>query len=138
MAGILIVEDERVAAWNIQSALEKFGYTVVANIGSGDKAVGLAGTLKPDLVLMDIRLPGEIDGIEAAARIRNQFKIPVVYLTAYTDRPLRLSHQTLQTRRASHHHHHSFASLSIRKTITSNTAMANIDLKQHRRWHNNH
>ncbi|MEI2578870.1 diguanylate cyclase domain-containing protein [Scytonema sp. PRP1] len=85
MAGILIVEDERVAAWNIQSALEKFGYTVVANIGSGDKAVGLAGTLKPDLVLMDIRLPGEIDGIEAAARIRNQFKIPVVYLTAYTD-----------------------------------------------------
>lgn len=85
MAGILIVEDERVAAWNIQSALEKFGYTVVANVSSGDKAVGLAGTLKPDLVLMDIRLPGEIDGIEAAARIRNQYKIPIVYLTAYTD-----------------------------------------------------
>lgn len=85
MAGILIVEDERVAAWNIQSALERFGYTVVANIAYAEKAVGLAETLKPDLVLMDIRLPGEIDGIEAAARIRNQYHIPVVYLTAHTD-----------------------------------------------------
>ncbi|MBD2776631.1 diguanylate cyclase domain-containing protein [Iningainema tapete] len=85
MADILIVEDERVAAWNIQAALERFGYQVVGNVASGEKAVGLAEILKPDLVLMDIRLPGEIDGIEAAKRIRNQFYIPVVYLTAYAD-----------------------------------------------------
>lgn len=85
MAGILIVEDERVAAWNIQAALEKFGYTVVGNVASGEAAISQAETLKPDLVLMDIRLPGEIDGIEAAARIRNQFQIPVVYLSAYAD-----------------------------------------------------
>jgi diguanylate cyclase (GGDEF)-like protein/PAS domain S-box-containing protein len=85
MAGILIVEDERVAAWNIQTALEKFGYTVVANVSSGKKAVSLTETLKPDLVLMDIQLPGEIDGIEAAAKIRNQFSIPVVYLSAHSD-----------------------------------------------------
>lgn len=85
MAGILIVEDERVAAWNLQAALERFGYTVVGNVASGEKAVGLAETLKPDLVLMDIRLQGEIDGIEAAARIRNQFQIPIVYLTAYAN-----------------------------------------------------
>ncbi len=84
MVDILIVEDERVAAWNIQVALQNFGYTVVANVASGKKAVHLAETLKPDLVLMDIRLPGEIDGIEAATRIRNQFQIPVVYLTAHS------------------------------------------------------
>ncbi|MEC4815448.1 MAG: diguanylate cyclase [Scytonema sp. PMC 1069.18] len=85
MADIIIVEDERVAAWNIQAALEKFGYTVVANVASGEKAVLLAETLKPDLVLMDICLPGEIDGIEAATKIRNRFHIPIVYLTAHTD-----------------------------------------------------
>ncbi|BAY47077.1 diguanylate cyclase with PAS/PAC and GAF sensors [Scytonema sp. HK-05] len=85
MAGILIVENERVAAWNIQAGLEKFGYTVVGNVALGEKAVDLAEKLKPDLVLMDIRLQGEIDGIEAAARIRNQFQIPVVYLTAHAD-----------------------------------------------------
>jgi diguanylate cyclase (GGDEF)-like protein/PAS domain S-box-containing protein len=85
MAGILIVEDERVAAWNIQAALEKFGYTVVANVSSGERAVLLAEALKPDLVLMDIRLPGAIDGIEAAAKIRNQFRIPIVFLTAHAE-----------------------------------------------------
>ncbi len=85
MVDILIVEDERVAAWNIQVALQNFGYTVVANVASGKKGVDLAETLKPDLVLIDIRLPGEMDGIEAATRIRNQFHIPVVYLTAHSN-----------------------------------------------------
>ncbi|MUH00003.1 diguanylate cyclase [Scytonema sp. UIC 10036] len=85
MAGILIVEDERVVAWNLQASLEKLGYTVAGNITSGEKAVDLAATLTPDLILMDIRLQGSMDGIEAATRIRERLNIPIVYLTAYAD-----------------------------------------------------
>lgn len=73
MAGILIVEDERVVAWNLQTSLEKLGYVVAGNIASGEKAVDLAEKLKPDLILMDIRLQGSMDGIEAAARIRDRY-----------------------------------------------------------------
>ncbi|GAA6621896.1 diguanylate cyclase domain-containing protein [Scytonema sp. NUACC26] len=87
MAGILIVEDERVVAWNLQASLEKLGYTIAGNITSGEKAVDLAETLKPDLILMDIRLQGSMDGIEAAAKIRACWYIPIVYLTAYADEP---------------------------------------------------
>lgn len=84
-ARILIVEDERIVAFNIQGRLEELGYTVVAATSSGEDAIKAIGSQKPDLVLMDIKLKGNIDGIEAAERIRNQFQIPVVYLTAYTD-----------------------------------------------------
>ncbi|KAF3886182.1 MULTISPECIES: diguanylate cyclase domain-containing protein [Nostocales] len=87
MAGILIVEDERVVAWNLQTSLEKLGYVVAGNIASGEKAVDLAEKLKPDLILMDIRLQGSMDGIEAAARIRDRLHIPIIYLTAYADEP---------------------------------------------------
>jgi len=82
---ILIVEDEGVVAKDIQGRLERLGYAIVGIAYSGDKAVEAAGRLSPDLVLMDIKLRGDMDGIEAARQIRDSFNIPVIYLTAYTD-----------------------------------------------------
>lgn len=85
MAKLLIVEDEGVVAWHIQEALEKLGHTVIATIACGEKAITIAQANQPDLILMDIRLKGKVDGIEAAQKIRERFNIPVVFLTAYAD-----------------------------------------------------
>jgi PAS domain S-box-containing protein len=85
MAKLLIVEDEGVVAWHIQEALENLGHIVVASIASGQKAIEIAEQNQPDLVFMDIRLKGEVDGIKAAQEIRTRFNIPVIYLTAYAD-----------------------------------------------------
>ena len=84
-SSILIVEDEFVIAKDIQISLENMGYIVCAIVSSGEEAITKAKKEKPDLVLMDIILKGEIDGIEAARQIRSLFKIPIVYLTAYAD-----------------------------------------------------
>ena len=85
MAKLLIVEDEGVVAWHIQEALENLGHTVVASVASGNKAIEIAAETQPDLVLMDIRLKGDIDGIEAAREIKARFHTPIIYLTAYSD-----------------------------------------------------
>ena len=82
---ILIVEDESVVAMDIESRLRNLGYTVVASVPSGEAALAEAQKNAPDLVLMDIMLKGEMDGIEAAALIRSRFNIPFIYLTAYAD-----------------------------------------------------
>ena len=84
-AKILIVEDENIVAFNIQNRLEGLGYIVTAVISSGEVALQNVVETCPDLVLMDIKLKGPIDGIQAAEQIRKEFQIPVVYLTAYTD-----------------------------------------------------
>lgn len=84
-AKILIVEDENIVAFNIQNRLEGLGYTVTAVTSSGEVALQKIAETCPDLVLMDIKLKGTLDGIQAAEQIRNEFQIPVVYLTAYTD-----------------------------------------------------
>jgi PAS domain S-box-containing protein len=84
-ARILIVEDESIVALNIQNRLEELGYDVAGKISSGEVAIQTVEETHPDLVLMDIKLKGRVDGIEAAAQIRNRFQTPVVYLTAYTD-----------------------------------------------------
>jgi PAS domain S-box-containing protein len=85
MAKILVVEDESIVAWDIKETLEKLGHTVVDLVGSGTEAICSAVTASPDLVLMDIRLSGDMDGITAGNEIYLQFKIPVVYLTAHAD-----------------------------------------------------
>lgn len=85
MARILIVEDESVVAWDLEESLERLGYTVMATVTSGDEAISISSTIKPDLILMDIMLEGDIDGIAAGQRIRDSFNIPVVYLTAHAD-----------------------------------------------------
>ncbi len=84
-ASILIVEDDRVVARDIQHHLAGFGYTVAGTTAFGEDAVRLAEEARPDLVLMDIRLAGAMDGIEAARRLRERCRVPVVYLTAYAD-----------------------------------------------------
>jgi diguanylate cyclase (GGDEF)-like protein/PAS domain S-box-containing protein len=86
-ARILVVEDESIVAADIQDRLESLGYEVPTTVASGEKAVERAGALRPDLVLMDIRLKGRMDGVEAADQIRQRFGIPVVYLTANADHP---------------------------------------------------
>lgn len=85
MAKILVVEDENIVAWDIKETLEKLGHTVVDLVVSGAEAIGASVIGNPDLVLMDIRLEGEMDGIAAGDEIYHQLKIPVVYLTAHAD-----------------------------------------------------
>ncbi|MBD2258810.1 diguanylate cyclase [Pseudanabaena sp. FACHB-2040] len=85
MANVLIVEDEPIAAWNIREALEQLGHQIVDEVTSGQQAIDTARLIRPDLVLMDIRLTGEIDGIEAAETIQGHLSIPVIFLTAYAD-----------------------------------------------------
>src|SRR4051812_37196128 len=82
---ILVVEDEGIVAMEIQNRLNSMGYAVVAVVPAGEAAIKKAGELQPDLVLMDIRLKGKLDGISAAEQIRAQFDIPVIFLTAYAD-----------------------------------------------------
>jgi PAS domain S-box-containing protein len=82
---ILVVEDEKMLAEGIRSILESYGYKVASVATSGEEAVQKSELFDPDLVLMDVSLKGGMDGIEAADKIRNQFRIPVVYVTAFTN-----------------------------------------------------
>lgn len=84
-ANILIVEDDRVVARDIRQQLERMGHAVVATTADGEQAVALAAKSQAGLVLMDIRLGGRVDGVEAARRLRAQCEIPVIFLTAYAD-----------------------------------------------------
>ncbi|MEH2160155.1 MAG: EAL domain-containing protein [Nostoc sp.] len=82
---ILVVEDEFIVAMDIQNRLRKFGYTVLGLVDSGEEAIKKAATDSLDLILMDIHLKGEMDGVEAAQIIHNIFNIPIIYLTANGD-----------------------------------------------------
>jgi len=86
-AKILIVEDDFIVARDLRHHLTRAGHTVVGVAARGERALPLVVDSSPDLVLMDIRLAGELDGIEVARRIRQIRQIPVVYLTAYADDP---------------------------------------------------
>jgi response regulator NasT len=81
---VLLVEDEGLVAAGLRGQLEEIGHQVVGLATDGHQAVGLASSLDPDLIIMDIRIPG-MDGIEAARAILSQKAIPIVFLTAYTD-----------------------------------------------------
>jgi diguanylate cyclase (GGDEF)-like protein/PAS domain S-box-containing protein len=82
---ILIVEDEKIIALDLQRRLEKFGYLVVDLVASGGEAILKAEEHVPDIILMDIMLSGEIDGISAAIEIKKRLRIPIIFLTAYAD-----------------------------------------------------
>jgi two-component system chemotaxis response regulator CheB len=84
-ANVVIVEDEAIVALNLQMRLEELGYRVRAVVRTGEEAVEAAGSSEPDLVLMDIRLPGAMDGTEAARAIWERYQVPVIYVTAYAD-----------------------------------------------------
>lgn len=83
--GILIVEDESIVAKDIQQSLKKLGYEVLGICSTGEDAILKAEQTKPNLILMDIMLKGEMSGIEAADAIRQRFNLPVIFLTAYAD-----------------------------------------------------
>jgi len=83
---VLIVEDEKIVAKDIQYRVKSLGYEVCGIASSGEEAIENADTYRPDLVLMDIQLKGEIDGVTAADRIRSFLDIPIIYLTAYNDK----------------------------------------------------
>lgn len=84
-AKILIVEDEAIIVKSLENRLIKAGYSIVGAASSGEEAIKLARIHTPDLVLMDIHLSGEMNGIEAAEEINKFLNIPVVYLTSYSD-----------------------------------------------------
>ncbi len=82
---LLIVEDERIVAMDLRKRLEKMGHTVVGNVANGNDALRLATEHLPDMVLMDIRIEGDKDGIETAEIIRRNLHIPHIFLTAHSD-----------------------------------------------------
>lgn len=82
---ILIAEDNDLVSLTLEEQLKGLGYDVVGIARTGTEAISLASRLKPDLILMDIRMP-EMEGTEAAARIRDQMAVPIIMLTAYTDK----------------------------------------------------
>lgn len=82
---ILIVEDESIIAEDMKQSLTDLGYNVPAIAHSGLEAIRCVREFEPDIVLMDIVMPGEMDGIEAAGEIRTQFNVPVIFVTSYAD-----------------------------------------------------
>lgn len=109
---ILVAEDQINVAMDILRRLQRLGYDVLAVVTSGEEAIHKAAETRPDLALVDIELPGEIDGVEAAKKIRGRFEIPAVYLTAHVDDQTfqragrgsaRCSHQTIRRSRIVRH-----------------------------------
>lgn len=82
---IAVVDDEMIVAKDLESTLRSFGYDVPGTAPTGPEAIALATASKPDLMLMDIRLRGELDGIETARQIQQQLDVPIVYVTAFAD-----------------------------------------------------
>lgn len=85
---ILIVEDEQIEAMDFTQLLNSFGYDVVDVAATGEDALLKVAEHKPDLVLMDMKLKGDIDGLEAAVKINDEFDVPVVYLTALPEKTI--------------------------------------------------
>jgi CheY-like chemotaxis protein len=82
---IMLVEDESIIAMDVQQRLERLGYQVVALAASGADAIRTAFEVVPDMILMDVKIRGPLDGIETATRIRASRDIPVIYVTAFAD-----------------------------------------------------
>ena len=85
MKKILVVEDDADIIRSIREGLEFHGYEMIGSAVSGEQALSMLEKKTPDLILMDIGLMGEMDGVETAEQIRSKFKIPVVYLTGLTE-----------------------------------------------------
>lgn len=83
---VLVVEDDSIISEDIQRNLRKLGYPVAGTFTSAEEALDQMESIHPDLILMDIVLHGRLNGIDAAKQIRSQFHLPVIFLTAYSDR----------------------------------------------------
>ena len=84
-ARVLVVEDEIFVAWHLEAILRDLNYAVCGMVPDGEGAVRKAGECDADVILMDINLKGDIDGIEAAHRIRQTSDAPIIFITAYSD-----------------------------------------------------
>lgn len=82
---VLIVEDEMIIALLIERMVNNLGHEVIDKVTSGEDAVTIATQNEPDIILMDIRLKGDMDGIEAMSRIRKKKNVPVIYISGNTD-----------------------------------------------------
>lgn len=82
----LIVEDEFLIAEELRERLSRLGFTVIASVDTADEGIAIATSERPELVLMDIRLRGEKDGVQAAEEIRKKVDVSIVYLSAHSDR----------------------------------------------------
>ncbi|MFM7023037.1 MAG: response regulator [Flavobacteriales bacterium] len=82
---VLIVEDENIVAKDIQMSLEKMGYQVIGTASSGEKALEILMENQPDIILMDIMLKGKKSGIDTAEVVKEEYELPVIFLTAYAD-----------------------------------------------------
>lgn len=80
---ILLVEDEVIAAMLMKLELRNAGYEIAHHVVTGEEAITCASQNSPDIILMDIRLAGEIDGVEAASAIRSRSNVPIVFITGY-------------------------------------------------------
>jgi len=86
---VMIVEDEGIIAFDLRQTLEKMGYVVTALVSSGVDAIEKAENDPPDIILMDIKLKSELDGIDAARIISYKHHIPIIYLTSYNNKEIR-------------------------------------------------
>jgi CheY-like chemotaxis protein len=82
---VLIVEDESIIALDLSQIVAKCGHSVLGIVGSGEDSIREAGKIRPDVILMDITIKGQIDGLEAARMIGALFQIPIIYTTAFSD-----------------------------------------------------
>lgn len=85
MKSILCVENDYITSFLLQKQIERMGYRLADKVESGEEAIERTQALKPDLVLMDIKLAGTMDGIDAAERISREYKIPVIFVTGHGD-----------------------------------------------------
>ncbi|MFQ5862736.1 MAG: response regulator [Candidatus Brocadiales bacterium] len=85
MIKIMIVDDEAVITVQLEERLESMGYEVVGTASSGEESISMARRLRPHLILMDIVMPGKLDGVSAAEIIKAELDIPVIFLTAHVD-----------------------------------------------------
>ena len=145
---ILVVEDERLVAKALQNELEQFGYSVSGIASSASEAVTQVEEHRPDLVLMDIHLKGEADGIEAAERIQSRSGVPVIYLSAFSDardggprqrdQCVRLFDQALRRAGAADDDRNGARQASGRRAAGRVAALAGGDSQRHRRRRGRH
>lgn len=86
---ILLVEDEVILSMTMKEQIKSIGYSIAQSVPTGEKAIAAAKSDPPDLIFMDIRLAGEIDGIDAAISIKSESDIPVIFITGYDDKTIR-------------------------------------------------
>jgi CheY-like chemotaxis protein len=94
---LLIVEDEYLVAFHLQEQLRKLGYDAGQLVATGEEAIKSVDKEQPDVILMDMRLAGEMDGLQTAHQIRARFEIPIIFLTGYSNQDVKERVRTLNS-----------------------------------------